>query len=249
MIKVIIGIIIPFLGTIIGSALILLLKDRINAKIDKALVGFAAGVMLAATIFCSIIPSIEESTSIWIIIIGIVSGMIILLLFEHLIPHHHGDEKHEDHNNKLMVILALTAHNIPEGIAIGLVLAGAYYGSVNMSISGALAFAIGVAIHNLPVGAVVSMPLKDDKTPKSKLFIYGLIVGFIQLLFSVLTVFLTQYITALLPFLLSFAAGAMLYVVFVELAPKIIKGKNKSISLSLFAIGFIIMMLLDILLE
>ena len=253
---VLIGIVIPFIGTLLGSFLVFFLKKEINLKLENILLGFAAGVMIAASIWSLIIPSIEMSTDLgkWSFIpaaIGFFLGIIFLLLLDTFVPHLHvNSDEPEGVKSKCkkstMYMLALTLHNIPEGMAVGVVLAGAYYGNSLITISGALALAIGIAIQNFPEGAIVSLPLKSDGMSKSKAFLYGVISGIVEPLAAILTVIFAKYITPVLPYLLSFAAGAMMYVVVEELIPESQAKKHSNLATISLAVGFVLMMVLDI---
>lgn len=252
---IILGIIIPFLGTVIGSSLVFLLKDKLNNKVEKALLGFASGVMIAASIWSLIIPSIDLSENMkfpWIpATIGFLLGVGFLLLLDTLIPHMHlNDNEPEGIKTNLkkqsLLMFAVTLHNIPEGMAVGVVLAGAYSGNTTLTVMGALTLAIGIAMQNLPEGAIISMPLKSEGMSKKKAFLMGSLSGIVEPIAAFLTLLLAKFISPALPYLLSFAAGAMIYVVVEELIPEAQEGKHSNIATIALAIGFVLMMILDI---
>ena len=241
------GIIIPFLGTTLGSSLVFLLKDKLNNKIQKILLGFASGVMIAASIWSLIIPSIDMSEHLaikWLpAAIGFLAGIAFLLILDTFIPHLHLNEsKPEGVKSNLkkttMLLFAVTLHNIPEGMAVGVVLAGAYSGNTTLTVAGALTLAIGIAIQNFPEGSVVSFPLLKQGFSKRKAFMYGFISGIFELLGTLVTLLFTNFVVAILPYMLSIAAGAMMYVIVVELLPE---STDKSrLNVIGFLIGFII---------
>ena len=250
------GLLIPFLGTALGSAMVIFLKNDIKDSIKKLLLGFAAGVMIAASIWSLMLPAIEmlgEQGKIeWLIpAIGFLSGIVFLLILDSIIPHLHLDkEKPEGIKSKLqkttMLVLAVTLHNIPEGMTMGVVLAGAFMGNTGITIAGAFALAIGIAIQNFPEGAIISMPLKTEGVSKGKAFLYGTLSGIVEPIAAIITICLTNLVVPILPFLLSFAAGAMMYVVVEELIPESQMGEHSNIGTIGLAIGFVIMMILDI---
>jgi len=250
------GILIPFLGTTLGSAMVFLMRNKMSKKVEKILLGFASGVMIAASVWSLIIPSInmaeEQGQVAWIpAAVGFLLGIIFLLVLDSLIPHIHlNDEKPEGLKSKLnkrtMMLLAVTLHNIPEGMAIGVTFAGALIGNVEITVAGAFALAIGIAIQNFPEGAIVSMPLKSDGLSKPKAFLYGALSGIVEPIAAVITILLVGYITPILPYVLSFAAGAMIYVVVEELIPESQAGEHSNIGTIGVALGFVIMMILDV---
>ena len=252
----IIGLMIPFLGTTLGSAMVFLMRNQINKKVEKLLLGFASGVMIAASIWSLIIPSIEMSEGQGIITvvpaaIGFMLGVIFLLVLDSLIPHLHlKTDKPEGIKSKLkrttMMVLAVTLHNIPEGMTVGVVYAGLLAQNTNITLAGALALSIGMAIQNLPEGAIISMPLKSEGMSKTKSFLYGTLSGIVEPLGAIITILLTSIVTPILPYLLAFAAGAMIYVVVDELIPETETGEHSNIGTIGVAIGFVIMMILDI---
>lgn len=253
--EIAIGIILPFLGTLIGSSLVFFLKDAINNKIQKILLGFASGVMIAASVWSLIIPSIDMSQHLKLpflpAAIGFLAGIGFLLLLDTLIPHIHlNNEEPEGIKSNIskskMLLFAVTLHNIPEGMAVGVVLAGAFAGNELLTISGALALSFGIALQNLPEGAIISMPLKAQGNSKKKSFLLGTLSGIVEPIAAFLTLLLAKYVTPILPYLLSFAAGAMIYVVVEELIPESQEGKHSNIATISLAIGFVLMMILDI---
>ena len=252
---IILGIIIPFLGTVLGSSLVFLLKDKLNNKVEKALLGFASGVMIAASIWSLIIPSIDLSEHMrlpWLpATIGFLLGMGFLLLLDTIIPHMHLNEDEPEGiktnlKKQSLLMFAVTLHNIPEGMAVGVVLAGAYCGNTTLTIAGALTLAIGIAMQNLPEGAIISMPLKSEGMSKKKSFLMGALSGIVEPIAAFITLLLAKFISPALPYLLSFAAGAMIYVVVEELIPEAQEGKHSNIATIALAIGFALMMVLDI---
>lgn len=252
---IILGIIIPFLGTVLGSSLVFLLKDKLNNKVEKALLGFASGVMIAASIWSLIIPAIDLSEHMklpWLpATIGFLLGISFLLFLDTIIPHIHLNEEEPEGiktnlKKQSLLMFAVTLHNIPEGMAVGVVLAGAYSGNTTLTVMGALTLAIGIAMQNLPEGAIISMPLKSEGMSKKKAFIMGSLSGIVEPIAAFLTLLLAKFISPALPYLLSFAAGAMIYVVVEELIPEAQDGKHTNIATISLAIGFVLMMVLDI---
>lgn len=245
---------IPLFGTTLGAACVFFLKDEIPAKVQKALLGFAAGVMIAASIWSLLIPAIEmtEGKLAWFpAAAGFLFGVAFLLSLDTYVPHLHiGSDEPEGKKTKLkkntMLIFAVTLHNFPEGMAVGVVIAGVLAKSAGISIAGAFSLAIGIAIQNFPEGAVVSMPLIESGISKKKAFWYGFLSGVVEPIGAVITVFLTGLIIPLMPYVLSFAAGAMIYVVVEELIPESQLGKHSNIGTVGVAIGFVLMMILDV---
>ena len=250
------GIMIPFIGTVLGSGMVFFMKNKMNNKVQKLLLGFASGVMIAASVWSLLIPSIEmteeQGNLGWIpAAVGFLLGMTFLLVLDSLIPHMHlNNEKPEGVKSKLkkttMLVLAVTLHNIPEGMAVGVVFAGVLMGNSGMTIAGALALAIGIAIQNFPEGAIISMPLKSEGESKLKSFGYGALSGIVEPISAIITILLTNIVVPVLPYLLAFAAGAMMYVVVEELIPESQSGEHSNIGTIGVAIGFIIMMILDV---
>lgn len=254
--SLLIGILIPFLGTTLGSAMVFLMKNKMNKKVKKLLLGFASGVMIAASVWSLLIPSIdmskEQGLVAWLpAAIGFLLGIIFLLILDSLIPHLHlNDEKPEGIKSKLKkttkMVFAVTLHNIPEGMAVGVTMAGALFGNLGITISGAIALSIGIAIQNFPEGAIISMPLKSEGVSNPKAFLYGTLSGIVEPIAAVITIILTSVVVPILPYFLSFAAGAMVYVVVEELIPESQSGEHSNIGTIGVAIGFVIMMILDI---
>lgn len=255
-INVVMGLMIPFLGTTLGAACVFFMKKDINDKVQRALTGFAAGVMVAASIWSLLIPALEQSAAMGRLsfvpsVIGFWFGILFLLLLDHIIPHlHRKSEKAEGPKSKLqrttMLVLAVTLHNIPEGMAVGVVYAGYLTGSAQITAAGAMALALGIAIQNFPEGAIISLPLKDGGCSKLKSFYYGVISGVVEPIGAMITLIFAGIVTQILPYLLSFAAGAMIYVVTEELIPESQSGKHSNIGTIGVAIGFVIMMILDV---
>ena len=254
--NVAIGLLIPFLGTMLGSSLVFFMKDKINIKLQKLLLGFAAGVMIAASVWSLIIPSIDMSEKQGIIswlpaAIGFILGIVFLLLLDSIIPHLHLNSKKPEGiksklKNEIMLVLAVTLHNIPEGMAEGIILVGMLVPDSGITVASSLVLAIGLSIQNFPEGAIISMPLRDEGLSKAKAFIYGTLSGIVEPIGAILTILLTTSIVPILPYLLAFAAGAMVYVVVEELIPEAQEGNHSNIGTIGFAIGFVIMMVLDI---
>lgn len=249
MFKIVIGILIPFLGTMIGSSMVFLMKEKINNKIEKLLLGFASGVMIAASIWSLIMPSIElaENQNIikWVpATIGFLFGIIFLIMIDKIVDKLNGEISEK--KDKKMMIFAVTLHNIPEGMAVGVAFAGAYFGNSLITVAGALALSIGIAIQNFPEGAIISMPLRSGGMKKIRAFTYGTLSGIVEPISAFITILLTNFIVQILPYLLSFAAGAMMYVVLEELVPECKEDKKSKIGTIGSAIGFLIMMILDI---
>lgn len=247
---------IPFAGTVLGSSFVFLTRDKVSSRVQNALLGFAAGVMVAASVWSLIIPAIDLSQHLdklsWMpSAVGILLGMLFLLTLDSLVPHMHptGDSA-EGLQSKLgrrpMLMLAVTLHNIPEGMAVGAVIAGAMQGNSGITIAAALALAVGMAIQNIPEGAIISLPLRADGASRRKAFGYGALSGIVEPLSAALMILLFEHISPLLPYLLAFSAGAMLYVVVEELVPETQRGEHSNIGTIAFAIGFIIMMVLDV---
>lgn len=250
------GLLIPFLGTTLGAAMVFLLKNEMDKKLEKLLLGFASGVMIAASIWSLIMPAIdmaeEQGKIAWLPpAIGFLLGIAFLLILDTIIPHLHLDSsKPEGPDSKLkkttMLVLAVTLHNLPEGMAVGVVFAGAMAGNSGITMAGAVALAIGIAIQNFPERAIISMPLKSEGVSKPRAFIYGMLSGIVEPIGAVITILLTSVVTPILPYILSFAAGAMIYVVVEELIPESQSGDHSNIGTIGVAIGFTIMMILDV---
>ncbi|MDD6183048.1 MAG: ZIP family metal transporter [Lachnospiraceae bacterium] len=254
--QILIGIFIPFVGTALGAACVFFMKDAMNQNIQKALLGFASGVMVAASVWSLLIPAIEMSEdkgqlAFLPAAIGFVLGILFLLGMDHLIPHLHMDsDVPEGMPSKLkkttMMVLAVTLHNIPEGMAVGVVFAGAITGEEGVTLAGALTLALGIAIQNFPEGAIVSMPLVTEGNSRGKAYLYGMLSGIVEPIAAGITIVLLGLVTPMLPYLLAFAAGAMIYVVVEELLPEASTGEHTNISTIGFATGFLIMMILDV---
>ena len=254
--QILIGIFIPFVGTALGAACVFFMKDAMNQNIQKALLGFASGVMVAASVWSLLIPAIEMSEdkgqlAFLPAAIGFVLGILFLLGMDHLIPHLHMDsDVPEGMPSKLkkttMMVLAVTLHNIPEGMAVGVVFAGAITGEEGVPLAGALTLALGIAIQNFPEGAIVSMPLVTEGNSRGKAYLYGMLSGIVEPIAAGITIVLLGLVTPMLPYLLAFAAGAMIYVVVEELLPEASAGEHTNISTIGFATGFLIMMILDV---
>ena len=250
------GILIPFLGTALGSACVLFMKNKLNLLVQRALTGFAAGVMIAASIWSLLIPAMEQSAAMgkWAFVpamVGFWIGILFLLLLDRTVPHlHMNSSKAEGPQSSLqkqaLLVLAVTLHNLPEGMAVGVVYAGWMSGDAGITAMGALALSLGIAIQNFPEGAIISMPLRAEGVSKGKAFLYGTISGAVEPVGAVLTILAAGIMVPLLPYLLSFAAGAMVYVVVEELIPEMSEGTHSNLGTVLFAAGFTIMMALDV---
>ncbi len=255
--EIIFSIIIPFIGTILGSCCIYLFK-RLDDKIVRAFSGFAGGVMFAASIWSLIIPSFEqasnmENLSFIPVVVGLWAGFLFLMLLDKLVPHTHCNEDEPEGlkcklKRSTMTSLAVALHNFPEGLAVGVVLASATNESSSVPITMAIALAIGIAVQNFPEGAIVSVSMNASGTNKHKSCLLGILSGIVEPIGALITFFLASFITPALPYLLCFAAGAMIYVTIEELIPEMVKGKHSHIGTILFAIGFTLMMILDVLL-
>ncbi len=251
-----IGILIPFLGTSLGAACVFFMKKALSDLVQRALAGFAAGVMTAASVWSLLIPAMEQSVSLGRLafvpaVAGFWIGILFLFSLDHLIPHLHvGSEEAEGPRTKLgrttMMVLAVTLHNIPEGMAVGVMYAGVLSGGTEITAAGALALSLGIAIQNFPEGAIISMPLRAEGESKLRAFTGGVLSGVVEPVGAVLTVLAARHIIPFLPYLLSFAAGAMLYVVVEELIPEMSQGKHSNVGTLLFACGFSVMMVLDV---
>ena len=251
-----IGIMIPFLGTTLGASCVFFMKKTLSDLIQRSLAGFAAGVMVAASIWSLLIPAIEQSEDMGKLsflpaFIGFWVGVLFLLLLDRLIPHLHvGSDQAEGPKSKLgrttMMVMAVTLHNIPEGMAVGVVYAGFLSGNTKITAASALALSLGIAIQNFPEGAIISMPLRAEGERKGRAFLGGMLSGIVEPIGAVLTLLAAQLVIPALPYLLSFAAGAMLYVVVEELIPEMSQGKHSNIGTIFFAAGFSVMMTLDV---
>lgn len=253
--EIILGIFIPFIGTIIGTSIVFLMKNTLNKGLEKMLLGLASGVMIAASVWSLLMPSFEMAKSQgviewWPATIGFVFGIAFLVFTDIFITKLENklklNKNNESFRNNLMLFLAVTLHNIPEGMAVGVGFAGVISGNVGMSIAGAMSLAIGIGIQNIPEGAIISMPLKSTGISKYKAFLYGFVSGIVEPIAAFITLLLTSRITTMLPYLLAFAAGAMMYVVSDELIPKAQNGKYSKIGITGLTAGFLIMMILDV---
>lgn len=247
---------IPLVGTTLGAAMVFLMKEQLNATLEKTLLGLAAGVMIAASVWSLLIPSIEmaeeQGKVAWIpAAVGFLLGMVFLLILDSIIPHlHMGSEDPEGVKSELskttMLVLAVTLHNLPEGMAVGVAVAGALAENSSITMTAALALAVGIAIQNFPEGAIISMPLCATGGTKKRAFLYGFLSGIVEPIGALLTIALAHLILPLLPYLLSFAAGAMMYVVIEELIPEAQQGKHSNLGTIGAALGFVLMMILDV---
>ena len=249
------GVLIPFLGTSLGAACVSFMRRQFSDAVQRVLIGFAAGVMVAASVWSLLIPAIEQVA--WMgklaflpAFVGFWIGILFLLGLDHLIPHLHArSNQTEGPKSRLqkttMMVLAVTLHNIPEGMAVGVVYAGLLSGTAQITAAGALALSLGIAIQNLPEGAIISMPLRAEGESKGRAFLSGVLSGVVEPIGAVLTILGASLIVPALPYLLSFAAGAMLYVVVEELIPEMSQGKHSNLGTLAFAAGFSIMMALD----
>ena len=250
------GILIPFLGTAMGAACVFFMKKSLGDLVQRSLAGFAAGVMVAASIWSLLIPAIEQSNDLGKLsflpaFTGFCLGVLFLLALDHLIPHLHVDsEQAEGPKTKLgrttMMVLAVTLHNIPEGMAVGVMYAGFLAGNAQITATSALALSLGIAIQNFPEGAIISMPLRAEGEGKGRAFWGGVLSGVVEPIGAVVTILAAQLVIPALPYLLSFAAGAMLYVVVEELIPEMSQGKPSNLGTVFFAAGFSVMMVLDV---
>lgn len=250
------GLLIPFIGTTLGSAMVFFMRKAMDKKIEKMLLGFAAGVMIAASVWSLLIPAIDMATEqgkvAWVpATVGFLGGMAFLLVLDSVIPHLHLEsEKPEGMESNLkkttMLVLAVTLHNIPEGMSVGVTFAGALLGNTSITMAGAFALAVGIAIQNFPEGAIISMPLRSEGVSRVRAFVYGALSGIVEPIGAVITILLAKQIVPALPYLLAFAAGAMIYVVVEELIPESQAGEHSNIGTIGVAVGFVIMMILDV---
>lgn len=254
-IKVLQGIMFPFLGTTLGAAAVFILRDVLRTSIQRAMSGFAAGVMVAASVWSLLVPAMEQAADMgrWAFlpaVIGFWLGVLFLLVLDRTIPHLYPRSKqpkgpHAKLKRITMLVLAVTLHNIPEGMAVGVVLAGLIAGNSGITVAGAMALSIGIAIQNFPEGAIISMPLRAEGMGKGKAFLCGVLSGVVEPIAAVLTIWAAGFIVPALPYLLSFAAGAMFYVVVEELIPDASAGEYSDLGTLFFAAGFTIMLALD----
>ena len=255
MMTLIVGLLIPLLGTMLGSAFVFFMKGEMSVRLQKTLLGFASGVMVAASVWSLLIPSMEMvAPSIWSVVpaaVGFLLGMGFLLMIDELTPHLHiGTDKPEGPRSRLsrtaMLALAVTIHNLPEGMAVGVVFAGAESGISSISLAGAVAVALGIAIQNVPEGAIISMPMRAAGNSKWKSFVIGSLSGAVEPVGAIAVLLLASLLMPVLPYMLAFAAGAMFYVVVEELIPEASSGQHSNLSTIGFAIGFVLMMVLDV---
>ena len=253
-----IGLLLPLLGTMLGSAFVFVMRGEMSVRLQKTLLGFASGVMVAASVWSLLIPAMEMESckGAWSVVpavIGFLLGMGFLLLIDELTPHLHiGSDKPEGVRSRLsrtaMLALAVTIHNLPEGMAVGVVFAGAENGASNISLAAAIAVALGIAIQNVPEGAIISMPMRAAGNSKWKSFVIGSLSGAVEPVGALAVLLLASLLTPILPYMLAFAAGAMFYVVVEELIPEASNGQHSNLSTIGFAIGFVLMMILDVVL-
>ena len=249
-------VLLPFLGTTLGAAFVFFLRGQMNPTLQRSLTGFASGVMVAASVWSLIIPAIDQSEHLGKLsflpaFIGLWAGFLFLLLLDHFIPHLHlNSDSPEGRKSSLgkstMMVLAVALHNLPEGMAVGVVAAGWLTGNESVSAAGALALSLGIALQNLPEGAIISMPLKSNGMGRGRAFGYGVASGVVEPIGAVVTILLSSLMVPVLPYLLAFAAGAMLYVVVEELIPEMSQGDHSNIGTIFFAVGFSLMMVLDV---
>ena len=254
--ELIYGLLLPFLGTTLGSAMVFFLRGEMPSWVQKLLLGFASGVMIAASVWSLLIPSIDMAAEMgqteWMpAVLGFLAGMFSLGLFDSVVPHVHLDSSEPEGvksglGRSSMLVMAVTLHNIPEGMAVGVVLAGAMTESAGITLAGALALSIGIAIQNFPEGAIVSMPLKESLRSRWKAFAYGAGSGIVEPLAGLITILMIDFVQPILPYFLSFSAGAMIYVVVEELIPESQSGNHSNVATIGVALGFALMMLLDV---
>ena len=254
--NILLGILIPFVGTTLGSAMVFFMRREMNGRVQKALLGFASGVMIAASVWSLLIPAIEmseeQSNIAWVpAAIGFLLGIGFLLLLDTLTPHIHLTEEEPeglkaDLKKTTMLVLAVTLHNIPEGMAVGVTFAGVMTGNTTITLAAAFVLAIGIAIQNFPEGAIISMPLRGEGISRRRAFLYGTASGIVEPIAAFITILLTGLVVPILPYLLAFAAGAMIYVVVEELIPESQSGKHTNIGTIGVAFGFVMMMVLDV---
>ena len=254
--EVIRGILLPFVGTAVGAGSVFFLKGAMHRQLQRALTGFAAGVMVAASVWSLLIPAMDQSSHLGDLaffpaFVGLWGGILFLMVLDRVIPHQHMNCDEAEGpacslGKSTMMVLAVALHNLPEGMAVGVVLASWMSGAETVSGAAALALSLGIAIQNLPEGAIISLPLKSNGMSRGKAFGYGMASGIVEPLGAVMTILLARYVVPLLPYLLSFSAGAMLYVVVEELIPEMSEGEHSHVGTLFFAVGFSLMMVLDV---
>lgn len=250
------GVLLPFLGTVLGAACVLFMKNHLNPLMQRGMTGFASGVMVAASVWSLLIPAIEQSAgmglwSFFPAVTGFWLGILFLLLLDRTVPHlHQGSQEPEGPSSALkkttMLVLAVTLHNIPEGMAVGVVYAGWLSGNESITLAGAVTLALGLAIQNFPEGAIISMPLRAEGMKKGEAFLWGALSGVVEPVAALLTILAAHWIVPALPYLLSFAAGAMIYVVVEELIPEMSQGAHSNLGTVCFSFGFTLMLALDV---
>lgn len=250
------GLMIPFAGTTLGSAMVFCMRKEMNRKLEKILLGFAAGVMIAASVWSLLIPSIDmaegQGKIAWIpAAVGFLGGVAFLLGLDSLIPHLHLESTEPEGleanlKKTTMLVLAVTLHNIPEGMSVGVTFAGALLGNTGITMAGAFTLALGIAIQNFPEGAIISMPLRSEGISRGRAFVYGALSGIVEPVAAALTILLADQIVPALSYMLAFAAGAMIYVVVEELVPESQAGEHSNIGTIGVAAGFVLMMVLDV---
>ena len=255
-IQIISAIILPFIGTALGAGGVFFMRGKMNRTLQRSLTGFASGVMVAASIWSLIIPAIEQSEhmgklSFLPAFVGVWAGFLFLLLLDQLIPHLHlNSQQPEGAPSKLgrstMMVLAVALHNLPEGMAVGAVVAGCITGNATISAAAMLALAVGIALQNLPEGAIISMPLHSNGMKRGRAFGYGVLSGVVEPIGAIVTILLAELMVPILPYMLAFSAGAMLYVVVEELIPEMSEGEHSNVGTIFFAVGFTLMMVLDV---
>ena len=254
--EVLLGLLIPFAGTTLGSSTVFFMRGKLSRQIERALQGFAAGVMVAASVWSLLVPAMDEAADLGRLAfapaaIGFWAGTLLLLALDHAIPHLHlGEDAPEGPRTRLarttLMVLAVTLHNIPEGMAVGVVLAGWMEGTTSITYAAALSLAIGIAIQNFPEGAIISLPLHAEGTSKGRSFLGGFASGVVEPLGALLTIAFAHLLVPWLPYLLGLAAGAMVYVVVEELVPEMAEGEHSHVGVLMFALGFTLMMALDV---
>jgi len=255
-VEVMSAVLLPFLGTTLGSACVFFMGGKLNRNLQRSLTGFASGVMVAASIWSLIIPAMEQSEHMGKLafvpaFVGVWAGFLFLLAMDHLIPHLHMNSQCPEGSacnlgKSTMLVLAVALHNLPEGMAVGVVAAGWLMGNESISFASAMALSLGIALQNLPEGAIISMPLQSGGMKRRTAFAYGVASGVVEPIGAVLTILMAGLVVPILPYLLSFAAGAMLYVVVEELIPEMSEGEHSNIGTIFFAVGFTLMMMLDV---